>query len=118
VTVHPGDLLERFARSLSGVPVAELRARLATFFAVEDAELLGFGPSDLAQVLGRALARLDEERDFGLLPGRANSLMVHACESESARDIAAASAIWSVTFRARTINAPFRIPGKPRELFT
>ena len=101
VTVHPGDLLERLARSLSGVAVGELRARLAAFFAVEDAELLGFGPSDLAQVLGRALARLDEERDFGLLPGRANSLMVHACESESAKDIARRASVVLVPYCAK-----------------
>jgi lipoate-protein ligase A len=101
VTVYPGDLLERLARSLSGVAVAELRARLAAFFAVEDAELLGFGPSDLAQVLGRALARLDEERDFGLLPGRANSLMVHACESESAKDIARRASVMLVPYCAK-----------------
>ena len=101
VTVHPAGLLERLAASLEGVPVAELRARLAAFFALEDAELLGFGPSDLAQVLGRALARLDEERDFGLLPGRANSLMVHACERVSARDIARRASVMLVPYCAK-----------------
>jgi lipoate-protein ligase A len=101
VTVYPSDLLERLAHSLSGLAVTELRACLAAFFAVEDAELLGFAPNDLAQVLGRALARLDEQRDFGLLPGRANNLMVHACESESARDIARRASVMLVPYCAK-----------------
>ncbi len=101
VTVHPSDLLERLARALAGAEVRALRARLAAFFAVEDAELLGFGPGDLAQVLGRALARCDEERDFGLQPGGANSLMVHACESQSAKDIARRASVMLVPYCAK-----------------
>ena len=101
VTVHPADLLDRLARWLEGHPVGELRPRLAAFFAAEEVELLGFGPQDLAQVLQRALARLDEQRAFGIAPGQANSLMVHGPEEFTAEEIARRASVMLVPYCAK-----------------
>ncbi len=101
VTVHPADLFDRLARRLEGLPVEALRPRLASFFAVEEVELLGFGPQDLAHVLQRALDRLDEQRAFGIAPGQANSLMVHGPEPLSAEEIARRASVMLVPYCAK-----------------
>ncbi len=101
VTVHPADLFDRLARRLEGLPVEALRPRLAAFFATEEIELLGFGPQDLAQVLQRALDRLDEQRAFGIAPGQANSLMVHGPERLSAEEIARRASVMLVPYCAK-----------------
>jgi lipoate-protein ligase A len=101
VTVHPADLFARLAHLLEGLAVEELRARLAAFFATEEVELLGFGPRDLARVLQRALARLNERRAFGIAPEQANSLMVHGPERLSAQDIAKRASVMLVPYCAK-----------------
>jgi lipoate-protein ligase A len=108
VTVHPADLFARVAGLLEGRPVEELRSRLAAFFATEEVELLGFGPQDLAQVLQRALARLDEQRAFDIAPEQANSLMVHGPETLSAEEIARWASVMLVPYCAKMPDCKWR----------
>ena len=84
VHLHPTDALERLENTLAGLPLAQAEAAAHAFFADFPCDLLGFATEDLIRVLRLALAKLDQQREFGLSPAQANGLMV--LDSETARD--------------------------------
>ena len=81
VHLHPADALERLECTLAGLPLAEAEASARAFFDGFPCDLLGFAPEDLCRVLRLALAKLDQQRDFGLSPAQANGLMVLGSEA-------------------------------------
>lgn len=81
VHLHPADALERLESSLAGLPLAEAEEGARAFFADFPCDLLGFAPEDLIRVLRLALAKLDQQREFGLSPAQANGLMVLGSET-------------------------------------
>lgn len=94
VHLHPADALERLKRALTGLPLAKAEATAHAFFADFPCDLLGFAPEDLCRVLRLALAKLDQQREFGLSPAQANGLMVLG--SKTAHDTPAVLAQASV----------------------
>ncbi|BAN34275.1 biotin/lipoate A/B protein ligase [Sulfuricella denitrificans skB26] len=81
VHLHPADALERLECTLAGLPLTEAEATARAFFADFPCDLLGFATEDLCRVLRLALAKLDQQREFGLSPAQANSLMVLGSET-------------------------------------
>lgn len=81
VHLHPADLLERLEHALAGLALSEAEAAARGFFAGFPCDLLGFAPEDLIRVLRLALARLDQQREFGLSAAQANGLMVLGSET-------------------------------------
>lgn len=106
--VHPDDLLERLAGILSGASPATIRARVARFFALEPAELVGFGPADLAKVLALAADRPAQQRTFALAPCEANALMVHGADGLKPAAIAARATVMLVPYCAKLVECKWR----------
>jgi lipoate-protein ligase A len=94
VHLHPADTLERLQRTLTGLPLADAETAARAFFAGLPSDLLGFAPEDLIRVLQLALAKLDQQREFGLSPAQANGLM--ELDSEAMNDTPAILAQASV----------------------
>lgn len=106
--VHPANLLTRLARAIEGAPAAAIRARVARFFADEPAELVGFGPADLAKVLTLAADRPGQRRVFDLAPDEANALMVHDESGLAAAAIAARATVMLVPYCAKLETCKWR----------
>jgi lipoate-protein ligase A len=106
--VHPADLFMRLARAVEGAPPAAIRVRVARFFAVEPAELVGFGPADLAKVLTLAADRPTQRRVFDLAPDEANALMVHDESGIEAAAIAARATVMLVPYCAKLVACKWR----------
>jgi len=83
IHLHPADALERLEYTLAGLPLAQAEAAARAFFAGFPCDLLGFAPEDLIRVLRLALAKLDQQREFGLSPAQANGLMVLGNEARA-----------------------------------
>lgn len=81
VHLHPADALKRLEYTLAGLPLAQAEAAARAYFAGFSCDLLGFAPEDLIRVLRLALAKLDQQREFGLSPAQANGLMVLGSEA-------------------------------------
>lgn len=106
--VHPPDLFARLADAIEGAPATTIRTRIARFFAAEPADIVGFGPGDLAKVLALAAARPAQQRAFALAPGEANALMVHDEDGLDPATIATRATVMLVPYCAKLVACKWR----------
>lgn len=105
--MHPHDALDRLQHALGGLPAAPAYRRVMDFFRAQRVDLLGFGASDVAQLLHILLDKLSL-RSAELSTSQINTLMPYSAPPAGMRQILANAEVMLVPYCAKPLWCKWR----------